>query len=231
MEEENPRAVIGGNSPPDPIEAALAPYSDTLAEAENWLDGTPVANANQLKAVDELTKQAKAARKAIKAARDEATKPLHESWKAAIDLWKPAEESIETIVTGLVAISGDYKAKLAAQQAEARKAAYKEAERLKSAAEDACNTANAGDLEAQRQASEAKRAAVDAAKQAAATKVEVRGLRTVRKYEITGHKAALHWIAANDKAALTEFIEAYVAKNHRNVQMDGVRTWTEKEAF
>lgn len=227
----NPRAVIGGNNPPDPIEAALAPYSDVLTEAENWLDGVPVANADQLKAVDELTKQAKAARKAIKAARDEATKPLHEAWKAAIDLWKPAEESLETIVTGLVAISGDYKAKLAAQQAESRRAAYKEAERLKAAAEDARNTANAGDLEAQRQASEAKRAAVDAAKHAAATKVEVRGLRTVRKYEITGHKAALHWIAANDKAALTEFIEAYVAKNHRNVQMDGVRTWTEKEAF
>lgn len=231
MEKENPRAVIGGNNPPDPIEAALAPYSDLLTEADNWLDGTPVANADQLKAVDELTKQAKAARKAIKAARDESTKPLHEAWKAAIDQWKPAEENLDTIVTGLVAIARDYKAKLASQQAEARRLAYQEAGRLKAEAEAASNAANAGDIEAQRQASEAKRAAVEAAKQAAATKVEVRGLRTVHKYEITGHRAALHWIAANDKAAMTEFIEAYVAKNHRNVQMDGVRTWTEKEAF
>jgi hypothetical protein len=49
MEKENPRAVIGGNNPPDPIDAALAPYSDMLAEADNWLDGVPVANADQLK--------------------------------------------------------------------------------------------------------------------------------------------------------------------------------------
>jgi hypothetical protein len=46
----NPRAVIGGNSPPDPIDVALEPFADTLLEAENWLDGAIVENEGQLKA-------------------------------------------------------------------------------------------------------------------------------------------------------------------------------------
>jgi len=228
---DNPRAVIGGNSPPDPIETTLAPFDDALAEAANRLDGEPVSNAEQMKAVDALAKQVKAARKAVKEARDAATAPLHEAWKAEVARWKPAEDDLDRLTKGLASIVGDFKAKLAAEQEAARRAAYQEAERKKAEAEAAAQAANAGNIEEQRKVAESKQAAIDAAKQAAATKVEVRGLRTVHKYEITDHRAALHWIAKNNNGAVTEFIEAYVAKNHRGPAIDGVRTWTDKESF
>jgi len=231
MTDTNPRAVIGGNNPPDPVEVTLAPFDDALAEAENWLDGEPVTNAEQMKAVDALAKQVKAARKAIKEARDAATGPLHDAWKAEVARWKPAEDDLDRITKGLAAIVSDYKRKLAKEQEAARRAAYQEAERKKAEAEAAARAADAGNIEAQRQAAEAKQAAIDAAKQASNTKVEVRGLRTVHRCEITDHRATLNWIAKNDRAALTAFIEEYVSKNHRGPAIDGVRTWQEKEAF
>lgn len=224
-------AEIGHNNPPSPIELTLAPFDDALAEAANWLDGEPVSSSDQLKAVDALAKRVKAARKAIKDARDEAVTPLHDAWKAEVARWKPTEDDLDRIVKGLAAISDGYKRKLAEEQAAARRAAYEEAERKKREAEAAQAAADAGDLEAQRQAAAAKQEALDAAKKAAATKVEVRGLRTVHKYEIRDHKAVLHWIAANDRDALTAFIEGYVAKNHRGPAILGVNYWTEKEAF
>lgn len=224
-------AEIGHNNPPSPIELTLAPHDGALAEAANWLDGEPVSNSDQLKAVDALAKQVKAARKAIKDARDEAVTPLHDAWKAEVARWKPTEDDLDRIVKGLVAISDGYKRKLAEEQAAARKAAYEEAKRKKREAEAAQAAADAGNLSAQRQAAAAKQEALDAAKKAAATKVEVRGLRTVHKYEITDHRAALHWIAANDRDAVTAFIEGYVAKHHRGPAILGVNYWTEKESF
>ena len=40
------------NGPPDPIDEALAPFGDTITEAEGWLDGTAVETEGQMKAVD-----------------------------------------------------------------------------------------------------------------------------------------------------------------------------------
>jgi len=228
---DNPRAVIGGNNPPDPVEATLAPFDDALAEAANWLDGEPVTNAEQMKAVDALAKQVKAARKAIKEARDAATGPLHEAWKAEVARWKPAEDDLDRITKGLAAIVSDYKRKLAAEQEAARRAAYEEAERKKREAEAAAMAADAGNIEAQRQAAEAKQAAIDAAKQAAATKVEVRGLRTEHRHEITNYRDALAWIATNDREAVVAFVDEYVRRHCRDKEIAGVRTWTEKVAF
>jgi hypothetical protein len=59
----------------------------------------------------------------------------------------------------------------------------------------------------------------------------VKGMRTVHLYEITDHRAALNWIAKNDRDAITAFIEAYVDKNHKAMSIDGVRQWSEKQAF
>ena len=231
MMDHNPRAVMGGNAPPDPVEEALAAYDDAISEAEHWLDGEPVSNADQMKAVDALAKQVKAARKAVKDARDAATSPLHEAWKAEVARWKPAEDDLDRIVKGLASIVGDYKAKLAAEQEAARRAAYQEAERKKAEAAAAAHAADAGNIEAQRQAAQAKQAAIDAARHASQTKVEVRGLRTVHRYEITDHRAALYDIAENDRDALTAFIEEYVSRNYRKRSIKGVRAWTEKEAY
>jgi uncharacterized protein (DUF2147 family) len=224
--------TAGHNNPPDPIDEALAPYGDAISEAENWLDGEPVTNEDQMKAVDALLKDVKAAKKDVGAAEASEAKPLHDAWKAAKARYKPTLDDLDRIAKGLAAVVSDFKAKLAAEKAEAERKARAAAAQAAREAEEKARAATAGDIEAQREAAAAQEAADAARKQAtAAGREKVTGLRTVHRYEITDHRKALHWIAANDRDAITAFIEEYVRKHHRDSEIDGVRTWTEKEAF
>jgi len=228
----DPRLAIGGNNPPDPIDEALAPYGDAIEEAQNWLDGEPIQNEDQLKATDALLKTIKGALKDLNAARDEATKPLHEAWKAEVARWKPTQDDLDRIVKGLVACQDPFKRALAAQKEAEKRAAWEAAEKAKREAEEAARAAQASDIAAQREAAEKAALAQRAAEEASAKqKDKVKGMRTVHRYEIEDHRAALHWIAQNDRDAMTAFIEAYVAKNHKDTEIAGVKRWTEKEAF
>mgnify|MGYP001273008702 CR=1 FL=1 len=65
----------------------------------------------------------------------------------------------------------------------------------------------------------------------AAGKDNIKGMRTVTKWAVEDHRSALHWIAANDRDAVTAFIEAYVQKHHKDKPIAGVNVWTEKQAF
>ena len=55
-------STIGHNNPPDPIDEALAPYADAIAEVEGWLDGEPIDSDGQLDATTGLLKTIKQAR-------------------------------------------------------------------------------------------------------------------------------------------------------------------------
>lgn len=223
---------IGHNNPPDPIDEAIAPYADAIAEAENWLDGQPVENEDQLKATDALLKTIKGALKDLNSARDDATKPLHEAWKAEVARWKPTQDDLDRIIKGLVACQDPFKRALAAQKEAEKRAAWEAAEKARREAEQAALAASAPDIAAQREAAQKATDAQRAAEEAAAKqKDKVKGMRTVNRYEIQDHRAALHWIAGNDRDAITAFIEAYVAKHHKDAPIDGVKRWTEKEAF
>lgn len=232
MNDMNPRAIIGGNFPPDPIDTALAPFNDTLEEVANWLDGATVENDGQLAATDKLLKDLKAARKAVDTARDDCTKPLHEIWKAEVARWKPTQDDLDRQVKCLVAAQAPYKAMLAAEKEAKRQAAEAEARAKAEEARQAHLAANAASLEEQRRADDLLKAADEAAKQAArASKDTVKGMRTVQVYEITDHRAALNWIARNDRDAVTAFIEEYIRRNFKLRQIDGVAVETTKEAF
>jgi Sec-independent protein translocase protein TatA len=228
----NATAAIGHNNPPDPLDTALAPFGDIITEAEAWADGSPVENEGQMKAVDALIKGVKAARKAVDTARDEATRPLHQAWKSEVARWKPTEDDLDRLVKCLVAAVDGFKRKLAEIKAEAERKAREEAHAAKRAAEQAARLASEADIEAQRAAADAQAKANDAWRHVGEiAKDTVKGLRTVQRHEITDHRAALNWIAKNDREAITAFIEGYVAKNFRERQIDGVRTWAEKVAF
>jgi hypothetical protein len=232
MTATNPRAVIGGNAPPDPIDLALDPYGDILEEVANWLDGALVENDGQLKATDALLKELKNARKAVDEARDECTKPLHEVWKTEIARWKPTQDDLDRQVKCLVAAQAPYKRKLLAEQEAAKAKAHEEAERIAEEARKAHLAASAASIDEQRKADELLAAAEDAAKAAAkADKETVKGMRTVQVYEIESHKDALNWIARNDRDAVTAFIEEYVRRNFKARAIDGVKVTTQKEAF
>lgn len=225
-------AEIGHNQPPDPIDDALAPYGDTISEAENWLDGEPVETEDQMKAVDALIADMRKCGSDLAKAKKSATAPLHDAWKAEIARWKPTEEDIERIKKGLVALVDPLKRRLAAEKAEAERKAREEAEAKARAAHEAAMAAQAADLESQRAADAAKAEAEAAFKAAKRTEKDtVKGLRTVTKYEITDHKDALHWIARNDPDAMTAFIEDYVRRNYRAANIEGVNVWQEKAAY
>ncbi|KRS17503.1 hypothetical protein [Roseovarius indicus] len=225
-------AELGHNQPPDPIDEALAPYGDAITEAENWLDGSPVENEDQMHAVDMLIKHIRSAKSDLAKAKKSATAPLHDAWKAEIARWKPTEDDIERRLKGLAAVVDPFKRKLAEEKEAAKRKAYEEARAKERAAEEAAAKADAANYEESSEAARLKQEAVDAKKAAsAANKDTVKGLRTVMKYEITDYRAALHDIAANDRDAITAFIEEYVRRNFKDRKIDGVNVWSEKEAF
>ena len=233
MNDMNPRAMIGGNNPPDPIDTITAPFEPYRSEAENWLDGAPVETEAQMDAVDALRKQMRQWRLDLEKGQKSATAPLHDAYKAELERWKPTIEDAKRIEGCLVAAVDGFKRKLAAEKAEAERQARAEAERKMREAAEAAAKANAADLEAQRAADNAKReaeAAVAAARDAAND--TVKGLRTVTRYQITDHRALLNWIARNDRDAVTAFIEEWARKKHKTASApDGLNVWQEKEAF
>jgi len=228
---DNPRAVIGANNPPDPIDTALAPHADTLDEAANWLDGTPVETEAQMNSVDALIKAMKAARKDVDTARDACTKPLNDAWKAEIARWKPTQDDLDLQVKGLVSRVDGFKRKLAAEKEAARQAAWAASEAARREAEAKIAAADAGNIEDQREAKAAMDAADLARAQAAvAQKDTVKGLRSHDMHEILDYRAAINWIAVNDKPAMKEFIDGYVKNNATRFPAEVVRNWTEKRA-
>ena len=217
------------NNPPDPLDEALAPYGEAIELAEGMLTGDPVSTEAQMKAVDAALKEVKAAEKAVKGAEESAAKPLYDVWKAEKARWAPTIDDLGRIKKGLAAMVSDFKKKLAAEKEAERRAALAEAERKRREAE--ALAANTSDLDAQREAAAlAQQAKED--KMAARQAEKVKGLRTVTKYEISDHRALLHWIAANDRDAVTAFIDEYARRNHSiDRPMDGLRVWQDKEAF
>tara|TARA_R110000744_G_C19298180_1_gene555422 strand:- start:30 stop:728 length:699 start_codon:yes stop_codon:yes gene_type:complete len=232
MLDENPRAKVGGNSPPNPIEACTQEWGDLLSEVEHWTDGEPVTDEAGMKAVDDLLKQFKAYKSALKAAGELITKPLHEAHTEAVASVKVYTADATRIQESLVATVAPFKAELAAKKEADRRAAWQAAQDAKKKADEIEAQANAASLDDQRAADDARRAAMDLQKAASvAQKDTVKGMRTVKTYEITDHKAALHWIAAQDRAAMTQFIEEYVRRNFKTAKIDGVTVTVGKEAY
>jgi len=223
--------TIGHNNPPDPIDEINATHEAIREEAENWLDGTKVENEAQMKAVDELRKGAREWRMALEAGEKSATAPLHDAWKAEKARWAPTIEDAKRIENGLKSAVEAFKVALAAQKAEAERKARAEAEAKMRAAQEAARAADAANIEAQREAARLQAEAEAAQREAArAGKDDVKGLRTKDMHEIEDHRAALHWIAQNDREAMTAFIEDYVRRNFRDKPIAGVRVWKAKVA-
>lgn len=221
------------NNPPDPIDEALAPFGDVITEAEGWLDGTAVETEGQMKAVDALIKEMKAAKKAVEAAEESEAKPIYDAWKAAKERYKPTLTDLDRIVKGLVATVDAFKRKLAAEKEAARKEAERLAWEETRKAQEAARLAAANDIEAQRAAAEQAAAAEAAQKAAQAAKADtVKGLRTVTRHEVTDYRALINWIARNDKDAMREFVDEWARRNHKaKPDAEGLRVWTEKEGF
>lgn len=235
MNNVNPRAIIGGNSPPEPVDMMLTiqnAYDGVFAEVANWLDGSPVENDAQMRAVDTLMAEVKAAAKEASGAKEAEYRPHKDACDAVVARWKVFLDDLDRQAKGLAAVVNGYKRKREAERQEAERKARLEAERAREEAARAARAAEASNIEAQREVARIQREAEEAQRKVSALASDkTRGLRIVAKYEITDHRAALHWIAANDRDAITAFIEEYVRRYHKDREIDGVKKWTDREAY
>ena len=231
MDDINPRVVIGGNNPPDPIETITAPFDNDRAEAENWLDGTPVENEAQMKAVDALRATMRQWRLGLERGQKDATAPLHEVYKAELERWKPTIADAKRIEDGLVSVVDVFKRKLAAEKEAARKEAERKAWEATRTAQEAARLADASNIEATRAAAQAQADAEAAQKAAmAASKDTVLGMRAVTETVIVDPVALARWLWVNDKSAQMEFQADRARKLALNIP-GVVERRTEKRAF
>lgn len=222
------------NSPPDPLDEAIATDPEALELAEGMLTGSPVENEAQMRATDDLAKRLKAVKKAVEAAEESEAKPIYDEWKATKARFKPTLDDLDRMIKGCASMVSDFKRKLAAEKAEAERRAREEAAAKARAAHEAAQRAADSDIDAQRDAAmaQAEAEAAQKAAQQASRANDVKGLRTVTRFEITDHRALLNWIAVNRREDLTAFIEEWARRNHKDNQAaDGLRVWNEKAAY
>ncbi|MEP5769110.1 hypothetical protein [Nisaea sp.] len=232
MNDMNPRAVVGGNNPPDPIDEINASFEADREEAANWTDGAPVENEAQMKAVDALRKSMREWRLSLEKGQKAATAPLRAVYQAELDRWKPTIEDAKRIEGCLVSTVDAFKRKLKAEKEAAERAAWEAANKARREAEEKARAADASNLEAQREAQAAKEAAMEAEKAAqAAKKDQVKGLRTVTRYTIDSHKTALADIYKTDPESIVAFVDEYVRRNHKTRAIAGVTVTQEQEAY
>ena len=223
----NVQATIGHNNPPDAIETIQAAYDSVFSEVANWLDGTAVENEAQMAAVDSLLKSVKECEKEAVAAKEDEYRPHKAACDGVVSRWKPFLDDLALQKKGLTAAVDSFKRKLAEAKEAERRAKEAEAREAMRKAEEAAKKANAADLEAQREAAAAIEAA-RVAQQAAKDVESVKGLRKFTIREITDGVACARWIWANDRAAIMEFMDAYVKR--ASTLPDGVTERTERRA-
>lgn len=220
---------IGHNMPPRHEAFAMA-LEDVRLEAGNFLDGAPVETQEQADAIGKIISAAKKIKKDADLARKEDKEPHLEAGRAVDTNYKPVLDTCDTIVTAAQKPLTVYLNKLAAEQAEVERKAREEADRKAQeaiAAQRACE----GNVEAieraktlQREADEAEKAAKRAGKaKAHVTGVDrAVGLRTYDVVTVTDARAALLWIAKNDKTALDAFVADYARRFGSARMIDGV---------
>lgn len=223
---QNPRAVVGGNHPPEEMtafEAVKINIVDLYDEASLWLDGTPVETQEQADALNTLKARIKDAIKAAETQRVIEGAPH----KQAIDEIQARYNELignNKSVTGIALKAEEacnkalkpYLLELERQQQEAARIAREEAARKQEEAMAAMRQRDAANLQqredAERLVQEAKQADV-AANQAEKARAHAKGdgratgLRTVYRAEIVDRKQAAAWVWVDHNDALMGFIQ------------------------
>jgi hypothetical protein len=193
-------ATMGHNAPP-PIEAHKMHIEELLAEAQNFLDGEPIATQEQADSVGQLLGMLRQARKGADEQRAIEKKPHDDAAKAVQAAWKPILERVELAESvakrALAPFLLAQEAKRQAEAAAAREEAARKAAAALEAAQSARASANlAAREEAERLAKEAQKANAQAnkaekAKPLAAGMGRSVGLRSIWTPELIDPVAAL----------------------------------------
>ncbi len=222
-------AAIGHNQPPDAFGALKAHIDDLDLEARNHLDGEPIANAEQAKAVSKILDDARKAAKAADEARKDEKRPHDEAGKAVQAKWQPLIGQAElAATTAKKALAPWLEAQEAAQLAEAAEAA-RIADEAADKARQAAEAARPEDLASQttvRVLQENAEAAGKAAKRAGKARPLAEGgsravgLRTSYTAEITDPVAFIRWAWEHRKPDVTAFLDELAATEARTGPRD-----------
>ena len=169
---ENPRAVMGGNNPPEltPYEAIKLHIDDLMETAQGFLDGEPITTQAMADEVGKLLDEARKARLSADEQRKVEAKPHDDAKKAVQTRWTPLSDE-KTGKCALIAATAKKALApfLAAEQAkkdEIAAEARREADRKAEEAQAALRAANATDLTARANADALLKDAGKAAKAA-----------------------------------------------------------------
>lgn len=200
-------AQLGHNQPPHD---ALFSELNNLTENEikHWLDGVPIENDGQMKAVDDLKKLVADIEKRAKAAKEIEFRPAKQKADEIAANFKPVLDESAKLRKGLAGLVEPYKiAKAKAIQAEQKRLAEIAAEKER-AAQIAEDTADMTDIESRKVADElAKENRAAQRELSAATKQKPSGLRTRKVAVITSHSDFWHWMQKNDKQLVLDMLQ------------------------
>lgn len=177
LNHDNPRAVMGGNNPPEatPFEQSKATISDLFAEAKNWCDGDPIASQEQADEVQKLLRLIQAAEKEADERRIAENKPFDDGKAEVQARYAPLIANTKSVkgmtvlavdackkalAPWLIKVDAENRAKAEAlrKEAEAKAEAAREAMRQRDGDLEKAATAEAAVQEAKQAEAEARRA-------------------------------------------------------------------------
>lgn len=221
---ENPRAVMGGNNPPETMtafEALKINADDLYVEAQGWLDGEPVTSKEMADGLNTLETRVREAAKELEKARKVEAKPFDDGKAEVQARYKPVLAKTDLALGAIKDALKPYLLELDRQQREAARLAREEADRKQREAMEAMRQRDASNLaqreDAERLANEAK-AAETAASRAENAKAHAKGegratgLRTVYRAEMTDAKAAAAWVWKEQNGELMAFVQSLADK-------------------
>jgi hypothetical protein len=229
----NPRAVIGGNNPPEPFDAISIHVADLVDLASGCLHGGTIDTPEKAAAIDGIIDDIRAAEKALETERKALVKPFDDGKKAIQELAKPLATKLDIAKrTALDAVAPFRKAEQEARDAEA-KAKREEAEKLAAEALAAFQASNVTDLDARMEAEELAAKAKKAA--AAANKIDrtATGLRSYWTATVTDPGAFLGWLKTHRADELKAWLSEQATRecNAGQRAMAGVLCKEEKRAI
>lgn len=165
---ENPRAVIGGNQPPEPtpFEAAEKEIGDLYEEARAWLDGAKVDRQELADGIGNLLGMLRSAEKKADTARAAEKKPHDDAAKAVQAKYRPLLDRAQLASDACKKALAPWLAKLEQEKREAAEKARIEAEQRQWLAEQAVQAARDASLDEQAKAEARVKAAKEAERDA-----------------------------------------------------------------